>query len=62
MQINETFKMEKDEILKRLKKRTSVLYGAKNLTMIKRDFPRNSNGKVNKRSALEKLRLDNSFK
>ena len=53
MQINETFKMEKDEILKRLKKELPYYMVPKNLTMIKRDFPRNSNGKVNKDQLLK---------
>lgn len=55
MQVSESFNLEKDQLIKRLKKELPYYMIPKNLTFTKSDFPRNANGKVIKEQLLKDL-------
>ena len=53
IQKSNSFKFKKDELVTKLKKELPYYMIPQNLTIIQKDFPRNTNGKVNKQELLK---------
>ena len=53
IQKSNSFKFKKDELVNKLKKELPYYMIPQNLTIIQKDFPRNTNGKVNKQELLK---------